>query len=130
VVIRTAGNIADLELAKHLFVDGIELARKTGANSLIMDTSATPPIADLNHYHYAHTSVVVPLAKCGLFRQVVHVRAGDALMPEGIPQLAPLVTSFGVPFYDVALMEEAVALLRLLLGRPENEVPLVNVLSK
>lgn len=129
-VIRTAGNVADLVLAKQLFLDGIALTSRNGANSLIMDTSATPPISDVERHKYAYDSVVMPLAQSGYFKQVVHVRPGAPLMPKGAPQLAPLVTAFGVPFYDVPEMDDAITLLRVLLGKPRHEVDVVNILER
>jgi hypothetical protein len=116
-VMRTAGNTSDLSLASKMFLEAFELHKNMGAKALIVDSSATPPIADMRRYIHAYQDLIVPMGTCGMFKQTIHVRAGDPLFPEGAPSIGPLVTSFGVTFYEVSLMGDAIELLRILKGK-------------
>jgi hypothetical protein len=116
-VMRTAGNIRDTELSAEMFHAGFELHKKAGASAVILDSSATPTIQDMGSYVHVYQNFVVPMGTSGLYKQTIHVRAGDPLFTEGAPPIGPLITSFGVPFYEVALMEDALSLLHLLRGK-------------
>jgi hypothetical protein len=116
-VLRTSGNTLDPNLSIEMFNAGFALHKKLNASSLIFDSSATPTILDLGRYIHVYQEFIVPMGISGLFRQAIHVRAGDPLFAEGAPPVGPLVTSFGVPFYEVELMDDAVELLRILKGK-------------
>jgi hypothetical protein len=113
-VVRTAGNCADLPPVTKLFKDAIALSHKTGANLLIIDTSATRPIADMTRWAHVRDDVTVPVKESGLFQNVIHVRVGDDLTTVNGPPIEPLIRSFGIPYYAVTLMSEALAFAKVL----------------
>jgi hypothetical protein len=116
-VIRTSGNTIDPALSTELFSAAFALHKESGASAVILDSSATPTISDLSRYIHVYQDFIVPLGTSGLFKQAIHVRAGDQLFAEGAPPAGPLITSFGVPFYEVAMMSDALILLHMLQGK-------------
>jgi hypothetical protein len=122
-VIRTAGNPGDLDSAKWLFEQALEASRRMGANALILDTSASPPLIDELRYEFAYKSLLLPVGAAKLFKHVVHVRAGDGIVTKKGLAIEPLISALEANYYEVPLMEEAISLLSSLQSPLEGEAP-------
>lgn len=122
-VLRTSGNARDLPLSAALFHDMFALHKRSGGSAVIVDSSATQTIVDLDRYIHLYQAFIVPLGTCGLFKQAIHIRAGDPLFAVGAPPIGPLITSFGVPFYEVTMMDDALSLLHALQGKKKLAAP-------
>lgn len=117
-VLRMSGDTHNYRLVKHVLYRGLKLHRATGAKVCIVDSSLCPPIAHDWQYTFLYRELVQPLTS-GICERVIHVRrAGDVFsMRKGAPSIERLVTSLGVPCFEVGTMQEAITLLNALEGR-------------
>jgi hypothetical protein len=116
-VFRTTGNVVELSLVSEALRKSYALHTETGARVGILDTTASPPIADGGRYLFTYKEIVLPMTS-GAYKQIIHVRSGDVgIAKEEAPPVGPLIESLNIPFFEVSTLEEAVGLLRVLQGK-------------
>lgn len=128
-VIRTSGANEPGARLRQLFRRGLAFHRSLRNTSLIVDTTSSAPANTAEDYMCLYRDFVLPYSTSGLFKQIIHVRCGDALIGEDQPALAPLVTSLGVPFFDVSAYTDAVRLIHLLKGHSFSSPKLLSTLT-
>lgn len=115
-VLRSSGDVADALLDLAVLAKTGENHLATSADAFIFDSSASPPVTELQRYLDIYKTVVLPFASAGTDRYWIHVRSGDTLIAKDAPPLKPLLKDFNIELYEVETMEEALRLLRSIRG--------------
>lgn len=132
-VLRSAGNYFDLPLAQDMYKKAFRLHARTEGSAFILDSSAIPPILDLNRYTFAFDAFIRPIFQTCKVEQLIHMRVGDPILPPGVTSLQVLAQAFkDVQFAETSSMADAIKLIRATRGlstRPAMLHPSKNALG-
>lgn len=116
-VLRSAGNHFDLPLAQDMYEKSFRLHVRTQGSAFIVDTSAIPPILDLNRYTFAFDALIRPIIETCNIEQLIHMRVGDPIFPPGASTPQMLAKSFeNIEFVETTSMADAIKLIRATRG--------------
>lgn len=116
IYVAGAGNFGEPSLTALLYQQAIADGRRLKASAFIIDTSAIARIMDKTRYLFAYHSVFVPLAEAKIFKTVIHVRSGEALMSDDMPDIGMFMNSF-FAFHEMPDLASALTLLRVVRGQ-------------
>jgi hypothetical protein len=128
-VVSLSGVMWDAALPAEILREAFNLHKRTGARTWVIDTSACAPLTTEEQYTFVYREAIQPLTNGGV-DNVIHVRVpGDVFWTKDTGQtISELLTSLGVPSFEVANMQDCILLLNTLRGnqplaRPEAAPP-------